>query len=189
MTLAVTPFDRWAASYEDSDLQRLLFDPVHETVVREVERRVVDREAVLDIGCGTGRLLRRLVGTFGSSVGVDPSPAMIAAARSRGTDASLVCAGAELMPLRSEAFSLVTSTLSARHWHDLHRGLAEMARVLAAGGLVVVGEARTGRTPYLGREVVARHGLEVVDVVAAPVRGPVPVADVVTLRRAVRHGR
>ena len=77
----------------------------------------------------------------------------------------------------------MTATLSARHWRDLDAGLAEVARVLGRDGLAVVGEARTGRAPYLDRKRVARHGLDVVDSVAAPVRGPVPLADVVTLRR------
>lgn len=190
MPVAVrSPFDQWAVSYERSDLQRLLFDPVHATVADEVARHVVARDVVLDVGCGTGRLLRRMGGSFASAVGVDPAARMVAGARSLGTRATLVCAGAERLPLPDKAFSLVTATLSARHWHDLGRGLAEAARVLAPGGLVVVGEARTGRAPFVGRDVARRHGLEVVATVAAPVRGPVPRVDVVTLRREVRRGR
>lgn len=184
MPVAVrSSFDRWAASYELSDLQHLLFDPVHATVQAEVHRLVVDRAAVLDIGCGTGRLLRRLGPEFAQCVGVDPAPGMVEAARELGTDAVLVCASAEWLPLPDAAFSLVTATLSARHWHDLDAGLAEVARVLGRDGLAVVGDARTGRSPYLERKRAAPHGLDVVACVPAPVRGPVPLADVVTLRR------
>ena len=185
MPVAVgTRFDQWSVSYEDSDLQRLLFDPVHDTVVGELARHVVDRSAVLDVGCGTGRLLRRLDGVFASSVGVDPAAGMLVAARRLGTRADLVAASAEQLPLPDRSFSLVTATLSARHWADLDAGVAELARVLAAGGLVVVGEARAGRAPYLTGAIAARHELDVVACVPAPVRGPVPPADVVTLRRS-----
>jgi ubiquinone/menaquinone biosynthesis C-methylase UbiE len=182
-------FDQWSVSYEDSDLQRLLFDPVHDTVVGEVARHVVDRSAVLDVGCGTGRLLRRLDGVFAASVGVDPAAGMLVAARRLGTRADLVAASAERLPLPDRSFSLVTATLSARHWADLDAGVAELARVLAPGGLVVVGEARAGRAPYLAGAIAARHELDVVACVPAPVRGPVPPADVVTLRRSVRAHR
>ena len=86
MPVAVrSSFDRWAASYELSDLQRLLFDPVHVTVQAEVRRHVVDRAAVLDVGCGTGRLLRRLGPQFAVCVGIDPAPGMVDAARELGT--------------------------------------------------------------------------------------------------------
>jgi ubiquinone/menaquinone biosynthesis C-methylase UbiE len=180
-------FDQWALGYEHSDLQRLLFDPVHETVVGELGRHVVDRSAVVDVGCGTGRLLRRLDGVFATSVGVDPATGMLVAARRLGTRAGLVRAGAERLPLGDRSFSLVTTTLSTRHWSDLDAGLAELARVLAPGGLVVVGEARTGRTPFVDTAVAGRHGLDVVACVPAPVRGPVPPADVVTLRRTARR--
>ena len=190
MSVAVrSPFDHWSASYEDSDLQRLLFDPVHVTVVGEIGRHVVDRSGVLDVGCGTGRLLRRLDGVFTTTVGVDPAAGMLVAARGHGGRAGFVRACAERLPLPDRSFSLVTATLSARHWRDLDAGLAELVRVLAPAGLVVVGEARRGRAPFLDRDLAARHGLDVVASVPAPVRGPVPQADVVTLRRSVRARR
>jgi ubiquinone/menaquinone biosynthesis C-methylase UbiE len=51
---------------------------------------VLAADAVLDVGCGTGRMLHaaRGAGHDGRLVGLDPDPAMLARARSRGDIAS-----------------------------------------------------------------------------------------------------
>jgi SAM-dependent methyltransferase len=124
---------------------------------------------------------------------------MLAEARRRGTPARLVCASAERLPFSPGAFEVVTVCMSVRHWEDRDAGLAQVARVLAPGGVLVVGEPRPAGAPaprrprrgwgwspgaaWPGLEVLGRHGLDVVDAKPAPVRGPVPPVDVVVARR------
>lgn len=72
-------FDRWAASYEVSQLQHVLYGPVHDAVLRYARRHVPHPGVILDVGCGTGRLPARLAFVYRQArvVGVDASTAMI----------------------------------------------------------------------------------------------------------------
>ncbi len=69
-------------------------------------------ERVLDLGCGDGALTEKIAARGANVVGVDASPAMIAAARRRGLDARLMPAAA--MPFQRE-FDAVFSN-AALHW-------------------------------------------------------------------------
>src|SRR6266699_2459973 len=55
----VERFDRWGATYERSWMQQRLFDPVHSAVLHQAASRFKPA-SVLDIGCGSGRLLRKV---------------------------------------------------------------------------------------------------------------------------------
>lgn len=143
-------FDRWAASYDNSLLQHVLYQPVHRAVLRQAHRRVPDPAQVLDVGCGTGLLLNSAARTYPHAglVGVDCATRMIDQATSRtgrpdtGADTELgfARARAEALPFHDETFDLVLSTLSLRHWRDLCRGLAEIGRVTAPAGVVIIAD-------------------------------------------------
>lgn len=98
---------------------------------------------VLDIGCGTGLLLRfladRLPGSVGF-VGVDAAAGMIEAAQGGSEKASLSysIAKAERLPFPDASFDLVVSTNSFDHWEDQRAGLSECSRVLSRRGHLVL---------------------------------------------------
>lgn len=90
--------------------------------------------AALDVGCGEGRLCRKLSARGFAPVGLDPTPELLARARTLDPGGSFVEAGAEAMPFADNAFPLVISCLSLIDIPDYRAAIAEMARVLAPGG-------------------------------------------------------
>jgi len=130
----VEQFDRWSKRYERSKWQWLHFDRVHRHAFK-LAAPFGEPSAILDVGCGTGRLLRAAHARWPNArlVGVDPSEGMIAAGRGR-TRAELHIAGAEAIPLPDRSVDLAFSTIAFHHWADPARGLREVARVLRPGG-------------------------------------------------------
>jgi ubiquinone/menaquinone biosynthesis C-methylase UbiE len=94
---------------------------------------------VLDVGCGTGRLLAALVERFACKAwGVDPSPEMLAVARERlPRTVALRGARAERLPFRDGSFERVTMSLVLHH-ADAPTALAEARRVLAVDSRLAV---------------------------------------------------
>jgi ubiquinone/menaquinone biosynthesis C-methylase UbiE len=197
MTARAT-FETWADTYDLSVLQSLLVEPVHQTVLDLLgEHAPPPAMRVLDIGCGTGRLLGLVHDRSSVAVGVDASARMLAAAKRLRDGPLFACGLAEQLPFASGAFDVVTATLSLRHWLDPVRGIGEVARVLCPAGVLIVadadmeGEAVRPRRRWHprrppGRQLVAllgQCGLEVVDFRSAPVHGPVPSVHVLAARR------
>jgi ArsR family transcriptional regulator len=96
---------------------------------------------VLDIGCGTGAGLAEYVSAGCAVIGVDASPAMIAASRERlGPEADLRLTDGPDLPVEDGCADLVLISLVL---HSIPRTdavalLKEAARVLAPGGRVLV---------------------------------------------------
>lgn len=88
---------------------------------------------VVDLGAGTGKLTRALVGRADTIVAVEPDPVMRAALSERVPEATVVEGTGESMPL-PDAFADVIVVGQAWHWIDPVRGSAEAARVLRPGG-------------------------------------------------------
>jgi SAM-dependent methyltransferase len=155
---AVARFDRWAPDYDESALQDCLYRPVHAVVLDHCERFAPRPRHVLDLGCGTGRLLADAAPRFpgASFVGVDVSQRMLAVAGERDSLAP-VRARAEQLPFADGAFDLVMATFTYRHWREPAAGIVEIGRVLCRGGVcalaVVITEptGRRGRRRWRGR--------------------------------------
>jgi len=133
-------FDRWADTYEDSRLQRIIFDPVHQATL-DLAAAVVPQPAdVLDVGCGTGKLLRRVHARWPQAhlIGVDPAEGMIEVAKRLTPDAAFYTGRAETLPLPDASVDLAFSTISFHHWHDQATGIRDVARVLRPGGYFIL---------------------------------------------------
>lgn len=126
-------YDRWWASY------------VRRTTAATLARLPVALSslsgAALDVGCGTGVLLRELTRAAAGLrlCGLDLSPGMLGIARRRlGTGVPLVAATADRLPFAPGAFDLVVSCSSLHFWPDPSAALAEAGRVLRPGGRLVL---------------------------------------------------
>ena len=88
---------------------------------------------VLDLGCGTGRNLR-LFAAESKVTGLELDLGLLAAARRRAPDMSLVVGRAEDLPFQSGSFDTVVSSLVFCSVADPARGLRETARILDSRG-------------------------------------------------------
>jgi ubiquinone/menaquinone biosynthesis C-methylase UbiE len=131
----VERFDRWGSTYERSWMQQRLFDPVHSAVLHQAASRFKPA-SVLDIGCGSGRLLRKVHDSWPQAhlSGVDPAQAMLSVARQLTPEARFFMGSAEALPLSDASVDLALSTISFHHWQDQAAGVREVARVLRPGG-------------------------------------------------------
>ncbi|PXY28486.1 methyltransferase type 11 [Prauserella muralis] len=98
---------------------------------------------LLDVGCGPGMLVRRLLDTRPGDFHItacDQSRAMIKAAADRvagADDVDLTVARIEDLPFPDESFDVVLA-MGVLEYTDAARALRELARVVRPGGLVLV---------------------------------------------------
>lgn len=134
----VDRFNRWAATYDRHWMQRIILEPIQRTVLQLAEEEVGRPSTILDVGCGTGKLLKSAGARFPVArlVGVDPAIEMVkhALASSPNGVIQFVQASAEALPFSDSSFELVLSTMTFHHWQNQARGIAEVARILTPGG-------------------------------------------------------
>ena len=134
----VDRFNQWAGDYDRHWMQRIVFAPIHRTVLQMAAEEVDRPAAILDIGCGTGKLLRSAETRFPDArlVGIDAAIEMVRHAQAANPTGTIQFqqATAEDLPFPSASFDLVLSTMTFHHWQDQSRGAAEVARVLTARG-------------------------------------------------------
>ena len=137
----------WDAKAADWDLQvgeegdvnrRLNSDPVLWRMLGPVEGR-----RVLDAGCGTGYLSRRLARAGARVVGVDISPAMVAIAQTKAREQQLdiehgVASISELGGVADQSSDAVVSNYVLMDAPDLDGAARSIARVLVPGGVAVL---------------------------------------------------
>lgn len=113
-------------------------------LVTDALARIADLggRSVLDVGCGPGRLLADLVTRYHvRPLGLDRSPAMIAAARVElGPDADLRIGAAEVLPYRNGEIDRAVATMAV-HLMDRPRAFAELRRALRDDGRVAIATA------------------------------------------------
>jgi demethylmenaquinone methyltransferase/2-methoxy-6-polyprenyl-1,4-benzoquinol methylase len=141
-----------------------VYDRMNAVMTAGLDRRWRERAAdlasvspgdrVLDVATGTGDLaleLARRVSPGGDVIGADFSEAMLALARDKsvptGAAVRFEAANALALPYADDSFAAATVGFGARNFADLRLGLAEMARVVAPGGRVVVLEITTPTRP------------------------------------------
>jgi len=108
------------------------------------------RGRVLDVGCGTGRNLPYYSEPV-TVIGVDPAGDVLKRAALRAPGVRLVQARAEELPFRDGAFDTVVSGLVFCSVGDPARGLAEIRRVLTAGGELRMMEHVRSPVPWRAR--------------------------------------
>lgn len=125
-------FDRWAPYY-DFLLTTVFYQAIHKRLLEYV--KLSDRPHVLDLGCGTGRLLNRLAKQFPNlqGTGLDLSTQMLRQARESNQHHPrliFIQGNAESLPFADGQFDTVFNTISFLHYPNPERVFAEISRVL-----------------------------------------------------------
>jgi ubiquinone/menaquinone biosynthesis C-methylase UbiE len=113
--------------------------------------QLVPGMSVLDVGCGTGSLLKLYQAAGCQITGIDASPTMLAAARRKlDSPADLRLGNATSMPFADGSFDLVTATFALHEMPPATRAavMREIIRVVKSSGKILVIEFKSGPYPY-----------------------------------------
>lgn len=149
----------WSQGRYESTAEQLL--PAAEVVV---ERAAPDEgERVVDVGCGTGNAALLAAERGAQVTGVDPAQRLldvaVALAAERGLEASFVVGEAASMPIPDSSADVVLSVFGVIFAPDPKAAAAEIARVLAPRGRIVITawipEGAISQAVRLSRQTVA----------------------------------
>ena len=110
-----------------------IFHRNRERVFTRLIRRYADRTIMLDVGCGTGLLLRHM---NEDAIGLDINPWNVKKAKEH-TGRQIIRGDAELLPVRPSVLDLVVCTETLEHLPDPLRALNEMHRTLKQNGKLI----------------------------------------------------
>ncbi len=138
----VAAFAERAEGYEEGWRGRLHRE-ISDRTMQLALAQVPAPHRVLDVGSGTGYLLRQLAARAPDAVelvGVDAAAEMVRVAEESTPDPRVrfLAGTAEHLPGPDGAFDLVVTITSFDHWADQEAGLRECARVMAPGGRLVL---------------------------------------------------
>jgi ubiquinone/menaquinone biosynthesis C-methylase UbiE len=127
-----------------------LFGGIHKTVVEDVAATAPTGAAVLDAGCGSGRLAVLIARRRPDLQvrGVDLEPGMVEVADRRaeqenlGSRVQFTVADLADLPLPDDSVDLIVSTASLHHWADAGAVIASLSRVLRPGGQMLIYDFR-----------------------------------------------
>ena len=109
-------------------------------------------DTVLDVACGPGLVVSAFARVVRHATGIDLTPAMLARAAAvaaeRGlTNVSWQVGDVQSLPYADASFSIVSSRFAFHHMPDPGAVLAEMRRVCAPGGRVVLADVAASDDP------------------------------------------
>ena len=108
----------------------------------------------LDVGCGTGRWVRRYGELGFSAIGVDRTIGMLQSARTHDTRGPLATGLAQSLPFSDAAFDCLSDITVVQHipYEVQSKALQEMVRVLKPGGRMILLELICGKDTHIGKD-------------------------------------
>ncbi len=104
---------------------------------------------VLDIGCGTGRIIEELKQRGAEVVGLDVSEKILEIAKKKFCDVEFVLGNVNDLPFEDESFDLVLGLFLIVHLKNLEKPFEEIYRVLRPGGRFILSNINQKKAPKL----------------------------------------
>lgn len=96
---------------------------------------------VLDVGCGNGATVERLVSLYDlQAIGVDPSEGLLESGKMKNPDLNLVLGWGEDLPFPDDHMDGVFAECALSVMFELDKVIQEIFRVLKPGGLLVIND-------------------------------------------------
>jgi ubiquinone/menaquinone biosynthesis C-methylase UbiE len=102
-----------------------------------VLKKLVNGKKVLDMGCGSGLLTKKLNLWKSDVTGLDFSKTMIEIAKSENPELKFVLSDAKSTPFDCLYFDIIASSLVIHYFRDLNSIFREVSRILISGGSFV----------------------------------------------------
>ena len=112
---------------------------------------------VLEVGCGTGMILKEIAPVCGRAVGIDISPGMLQQAREKQLE--VYEASATALPFEDQSFDVVYSFKVLAHVEMIEAALSEVARVLRPDGVAVLEFYNKRSLRYLIKRLKRPHAV------------------------------
>lgn len=111
-----------------------IFHQLRQFLILRLIEKYKKGNAILDAGCGTGLILRKLPK---GTIGIDINPRNIKKAKKHAPFAKLMQADVEKLPFKRETFTTIVSTEVIEHQPDPKPMVAELKRVLKKDGVLI----------------------------------------------------
>jgi len=142
-------FDKMASTYDDHIGGKYL-ERFYRLLLSHVN--IEPGSTVLDVGCGTGTILRRLADKSDiQGFGIDIEEKMIDIAKRKCPDMNIQISSCENTPFHDQQFDAITACLAYHHFSDRKGFAKEAARILKPGGTLYIVDPRF---PWLIRKVM-----------------------------------
>jgi len=135
---SISQFDNWANDY-DLPLTQWYFSQTSNQILNYLNQNDFN---LIDIGCGTGELLRKIAKTYPKAklFGCDISSKMIKKAKAKNSfkaSSFFVCA-ADKIPVKNQAFDYAICSHSLHHHPNANNTIRETWRILAKNGVLIL---------------------------------------------------
>ncbi len=138
-------YDDFAAWYERE--RHFGYHALLDRLQIEIAKPMALGRDLLEIGCGTGMILKELAPVAQRAIGLDISAGMLEQARDRGLKA--LQGSATDLPFPQASFDVVVSFKVLAHVKEIWQALSEVSRVLRPGGVAALEFYNTRSLRYL----------------------------------------
>jgi ubiquinone/menaquinone biosynthesis C-methylase UbiE len=125
-------FRAWSQFYDNPVQQKLYYGPIQDAVIARLGETP---GRILDLGCGTGKLVEKLPEYALPPFGADISREMLVQAQEKpGLGGRVVVADGHHLPLAANSIDAITCLISFHFYLEPLQALKEMHRVIKPGG-------------------------------------------------------
>ena len=133
-------FDSFSKEY-DKKTKNSYFKRNQRWIVNEINKdKHINNKVIMDVGCGTGELLKTLYQSNNSIslIGVDISKKMLEKASKIAPSASLIKADSANIPVANNSVDIIVSSASFHHYENPKLVIKEWERILNTNGYVIL---------------------------------------------------